>query len=95
MPQGDKSSYTGKQKRKARHIEESYVDRGVSQDEAEAHAWATVNKQDEGGKKRGPDRAQASTHKASKRRDDAPIADRSAAAKKAARTRARNAQASS
>lgn len=24
MPQGDKNSYTGKQKRKARHIEDSY-----------------------------------------------------------------------
>lgn len=61
MPQGDKSSYTSKQKRKARHIEESYVDTGVSRDEAEARAWATVNKQDEGGKKSGSGRAKAGT----------------------------------
>lgn len=52
MPQGDKSSYTAKQKRKAEHIEEGYEDRGVSKDEAERRAWATVNKQDGGGKKK-------------------------------------------
>lgn len=52
MPRGDKSSYTDKQKRKAEHIEEGYEKRGVSQDEAERRAWATVNKQDHGGKKK-------------------------------------------
>src|SRR5262245_5065621 len=45
MPQGDKSSYTDKQKRKAEHIEEGYVKRGVSKKEAESRAWATVNKE--------------------------------------------------
>jgi plasmid stabilization system protein ParE len=45
MPQGDKSSYTDKQKRKAEHIEEGYEKRGVSDGEAERHAWATVNKE--------------------------------------------------
>ena len=29
MPQGDKSAYTDKQKRKAEHIEDSYEERGV------------------------------------------------------------------
>jgi hypothetical protein len=29
MPQGDKSSYTGKQKREASHIEKSYEKKGV------------------------------------------------------------------
>ena len=53
MPQGDKSAYTPKQKRKAQHIEEGYEKRGVSEDEAEKRAWATVNKQDGGGKKSG------------------------------------------
>ena len=52
MPPGDKSSYTGKQKRKAEHIEESYEKRGTSKKEAERRAWATVNKQEGGGKKR-------------------------------------------
>ncbi len=53
MPQGDKSAYTDKQKRKAEHIEESYEERGVPKEEAERRAWATVNKQDGGGKKGG------------------------------------------
>jgi len=51
MPRGDKSAYTDKQKREAKHIEASYEERGVSHEEAEARAWATVNKQDGGGKK--------------------------------------------
>jgi len=52
MPQGDKSAYTDKQKRKARHIEEGYEARGVSKKTAEARAWATVNSQEGGGKKK-------------------------------------------
>lgn len=51
MPQGDKSSYTSKQKRKAEHIEEGYKKRGVKSKTAAARAWATVNKQDGGAKK--------------------------------------------
>ena len=43
MPRGSKESYTGKQKRQAEHIEETYEDRGVSTGEAERRAWATVN----------------------------------------------------
>ena len=53
MPQGDKSKYTAKQQRQAEHIEESYEQKGVPAEEAEARAWATVNKQDGGGKKPG------------------------------------------
>lgn len=56
MPQGDKSAYTDKQKRKAEHIEEGYEERGVSEDEAERRAWATVNAMDHGGKKSGSGR---------------------------------------
>ena len=52
MPRGDKSAYTDKQKRKARHIEEGYEEQGLSTKTAERRAWATVNKQDGGGKKR-------------------------------------------
>ncbi|HEV7700055.1 MAG TPA: hypothetical protein VGO43_07485 [Pyrinomonadaceae bacterium] len=47
------TKYTDKQERKADHIEESYEKKGVSKKEAEARAWATVNKQDGGGKKPG------------------------------------------
>lgn len=56
MPRGDKSAYTDKQKRQAEHIEESYEKKGLSSDEAEARAWATVNKQDGGGNKSGSGR---------------------------------------
>jgi plasmid stabilization system protein ParE len=59
MPRGDKSAYTDKQKRKAEHIEEGYEARGVSEEEAERRAWATVNKQDGGGKQSGSGRKHA------------------------------------
>lgn len=51
MPRGDKSAYTSKQRRKAEHIEEGYEERGVSKKEAQRRAWATVNRQDGGGKR--------------------------------------------
>jgi plasmid stabilization system protein ParE len=60
MPRGDKSSYTDKQRRQARHIEKGYEERGLSGKEAERRAWATVNAQDGGGKKRGSGRKRAS-----------------------------------
>ena len=56
MSQGDKSSYTDKQKRKAGHIEDSEREKGRSKEDAERIAWATVNKQDGGGKKSGSGR---------------------------------------
>jgi hypothetical protein len=56
MPQGDKSSYTGKQIRQAGHIEAGYEKKGLSAKDAEARAWATVNKLDGGGKKSGSGR---------------------------------------
>ncbi len=56
MPRGDKDKYTDKQKRQAEHIEDSYEKQGVSEDEAEKRAWATVNKQDGGGKQSGSGR---------------------------------------
>ena len=56
MPQGDKSSYTSKQKRQAEHIEEGYRDKGTSSKEAKRRAWATVNKMTGGGKKSGSGR---------------------------------------
>jgi len=56
MPRGDKSSYTDKQKRQALHIEASEKKEGRSKEDAERIAWATVNKQDGGGKKSGSGR---------------------------------------
>jgi plasmid stabilization system protein ParE len=56
MSQGDKSSYTDKQKRQAAHIEAGYEKKGVSEKNTEARAWATVNKLSGGGKKSGSGR---------------------------------------
>ncbi|MEO8588659.1 MAG: hypothetical protein ABI432_04770 [Flavobacteriales bacterium] len=56
MPRGDKSAYTDKQKRQAQHIEESEKKSGRSKKTAERIAYATVNKQDGGGKKSGSGR---------------------------------------
>lgn len=99
MPRGDKSAYTDKQDRKADHIAESYESRGVSQDEAERRAWATVNKESGGGNKSGSGRGRPDTKVSSRRGGRLggeasaarPAAERSAAAKKAAATRKRNA----
>lgn len=99
MPRGDKSKYTEKQKRQAEHIEEGYRERGVSKDEAEARAWATVNKMTGGGKKSGSGRgkpinkgpAKKGGQKGGEAAAKRPAAARSASAKKAARTRARHA----
>ena len=99
MPQGDKSSYTQKQKRQARHIEEGYEERGVSREEAARRAWATVNKETGGGKKSGSGRGRkvnrAPSRKGGKKGGQAsaerPRAARSASARKAAATRKRRA----
>lgn len=71
MPRGDKSKYTAKQKRKAEHIEESYEARGLDAREAEARAWATVNKQSGGGERAGSGRKKSPTRKAAARRSSA------------------------
>lgn len=63
MPRGDKDKYTDKQKRQAEHIEESYREKGVSEDKAEEIAWSTVNKQDGGGKKSGSGRKNSADKK--------------------------------
>ena len=67
MARGSKSKYTGKQKRKAEHIEEGYEKRGTSKKEAERRAWATVNKESGGGKKSGSGRGKKA-NKASSRK---------------------------
>lgn len=71
MPQGDKSKYTDKQKRMAQHIEESYEDKGVSKDEAEARAWATVNKETGGGRHPGGSGRGMPKEEETKRRSEA------------------------
>ncbi len=103
MARGDKSAYTDKQKRQAEHIETSYRKRGVIKEEAEARAWATVNKISGGGKKSGSGRGKAENRepyekggriggrKGGKVAAKRPAAARSASARKATRTRARKA----
>ena len=107
MPRGDKSSYTGKQKRKAEQIEEGYEKRGVGKKEAERRAWATVNKETGGGNKSGSGRGVKDTNVSARRGGriggprggkaaaSRPAAARSRSAKKAAATRKRNAAARS
>lgn len=99
MSRGDKSAYSDKQKRQAEHIEEGYEHRGVSHDEAERRAWATVNKESGGGEKSGSGRGHPQSHESSRKGGDAggeasasrPAKERSESAKKAAETRKRNA----
>src|SRR5271166_1592234 len=102
MPRGDKSKYTDKQERKADHIAESYESRGLPEKEAERRAWATVNKDDGGGKATGGSgRGKSTGHPAAHRGGRIggaaaaarPRTARSAAARKAAATRKRNAEA--
>jgi plasmid stabilization system protein ParE len=95
MPRGDKSKYTDKQERKADHIAEGYEKRGVSEKEAERRAWATVNKDDAGGKKSGSGRGRHTGHPAAHKGGHLggaasaarPAAARSASARHAAATR--------
>lgn len=87
MSRGSKDKYTDKQKRKAQHIEEGYEKKGVSSDEAESRAWATVNKQSGGGEaKGGSGRKTSSTAKRSARQSSA---------RTAARTRSKSSELSS
>jgi len=80
MPRGDKSKYTDKQQRKAEHIEQSYEERGVSEKEAEARAWETVNKQSGGAERNGGS--------GQKKSETAKRADRKDSAHRAAKSRA-------
>lgn len=102
MPRGDKSKYTDKQVRKAEAITESYEKRGVPEAEAEARAWATVNKDDGGGKHpggsgRGKSTGHPAAHKGGRKGGAASSSrtaeERSASARKAAATRKLNAEA--
>ena len=102
MPRGSKAKYTEKQKRMAEHIEEGYENKGVSEKTAESRAWATVNKDDGGGKKPGGSGRGKTTGKPAAKKGgrkggaasaSRTAAERSASAKKAAATRKRNAAA--
>ena len=95
MPRGDKSAYTGKQKRMAEHIEQSYEARGLPEDEAERRAWATVNKETGGGRLSGAGRGRPMNKEPSRKGGAKggaasaarPAAQKAAAGRKAASTR--------
>ena len=89
MPRGDKSAYTDKQKRQAGHIEESELEQGRSREAAERIAWATVNKQDGGGKKSGAGRMKTATKRTAK--TAVKKATKKGTAKKAAARKAKKA----
>src|SRR5262245_43334775 len=100
MPRGSKAKYTEKQKRQAEHIEKGYEQRGLSERESERRAWATVNKMTGGGKKNGGSGrghkinlapAKKGGRLGGKASAARPAKERSASARKAARTRRRHA----
>lgn len=100
MPRGETRKYTDKQERKAGHIAEGYEKRGVSEKEAERRAWATVNKDDGGGKNPGGSGRGKTTDKPAARKGgrtggaasaSRSRADRSAAARKGWETRRKKA----
>ncbi|MGZ3710225.1 MAG: hypothetical protein ACXVBE_00640 [Bdellovibrionota bacterium] len=53
MPRGSKAAYTSKQKRQAKHIEDSEKKTGKSPKVTARIAYATINKRQGGGKKSG------------------------------------------
>ena len=67
MARGSKKSYTSKQRRQASHIEDSAKKSGKSSKRAKAIAYATVNKQDGGGKKSGSGRGKTRSTASSKK----------------------------
>jgi hypothetical protein len=96
MARGSKAAYTDKQKRQARHIEEGFEERGMSEEEAGKRAWKVVNKITHGGRKSGSGRGKEENkepyEKGGTRGGEAAASrsatSRSAAAKKGAKTRA-------
>jgi len=67
MPRGSKAKYTSKQRRQANLIEESAEKRGYSAKRAAQIGYATVNKQDKGGKLSGSGRGKARSTSSSRK----------------------------
>jgi len=67
MARGSKKSYTSKQKRTASKIASGAKKSGKSTKRAKQIAWATVNKQDHGGKKSGSGRGKKSNKSSSRK----------------------------
>lgn len=96
MPRGSKAKYTDKQKRIAKHIEDSAKESGKSSKRAKEIAWATVNKVHHGGKKGGSGSGKGEDHESFRKGGEKGSASVShlahvRAGKKAARTRKQHA----
>ena len=81
MVRGDKSAYSAKQKRQAKHIEDSEEKQGRGKKAAARIAWATVNKTTGGAKKK-PAKKKAVKKVAKKRPGKKKVAKRKVAKKK-------------
>ena len=68
MPRGSKASYSAKQKRQAKHIEDSSRKKGRSAKSSKRIAWATVNKQTGGAAKKSANPSSRSNSKSASAR---------------------------
>ena len=85
MAKGSKKAYSTKQRRQAKHIEDSEKESGKSTKRAEQIAYATINKQDGGGKKSGSGRKKSKKKAAPKKKTTRKKARKKSSAKKAAK----------
>ena len=76
MLKGAKSNHSGKQKRQAEHIEESYEAKGVKSKEAQKRAWATVNKTTNVGKTSGSGRGKMKSSSSPRKKEHGAITKR-------------------
>jgi hypothetical protein len=93
----DKSSYTGKRKRQAEHVEEGYEDRGLGKHVAERRTWRNRRRQQKRLRPRRPrhhrvlETRRIGGPRGGKASASRPAAARSRSVKKAAATRKRTA----
>jgi hypothetical protein len=85
MARGSKSSYSSKQQRMASHIEDSEKKSGAKTKDAERIAWATVNKQTGGAKKKKAEKKKTSKKKTSKKTTSKKKTTKKASKKKASK----------
>lgn len=85
MPRGSKASYSKKQQRMASHIEDSEKKSGAKTKDAERIAWATVNKQTGGAKKKKAGKKKASKKKVTKKKTTKKKTSKKTTRKKASR----------
>lgn len=85
MARGSKASYSKKQQRMASHIEESEKKGGAKTEDAERIAWATVNKQTGGAKKKKKASKKKAAKKTSKKKTSKKTSKKKTSKKKASK----------